>query len=187
MQDSARPPLFAEQVPAANRRLYVRADLGDATANQGRFFDVDYSETLRSMALTVIAAQGPVRDDALVREVARAHGFAGTGHRIKQRVLELLSGVTCTTESVGTFYWPESAIPTSVPFRYHPTEEDRRSLDDIAMPELIGLVREHPALLASDDPALSLARELGLGRLASATRKRLEEAVEASERNRVLD
>jgi hypothetical protein len=55
------------------------------------------------------------------------------------------------------------------------------------MPELIGLVREHPALRASDDPALSLARELGLGRLASAARKRLEEAVEASENHPVWE
>ena len=36
---SLRPPLFAKQTPAIDRRVYVRAALEDATANQGRFFD----------------------------------------------------------------------------------------------------------------------------------------------------
>ena len=45
------------------------------------------------------------------------------------------------------------------------------------MPELIGLVREHLDLAGSDDPAIALAREIGLARLANKARERLEEAL----------
>jgi very-short-patch-repair endonuclease len=175
-----RPQLVAGQAPARDRVLYVRADLGDANANQDRFFDTDYSETLKSMALTVLKTQCPIRDDALAREVARSHGFSRTGNRIKERVLDLLPYITKTVESVGTFLWNGPSSQPSIPFRFAPTEEERRSLDEIAMPELIGLVNGFPGLDDSDDPALALAREIGLARLSRSSRERLEEAIEAA-------
>lgn len=99
---------------------------------------------------------------------------------MKQRVLELLPDVTSTVESVGVFLWPGDEAPESIPFRYHATDENRRSLDEIAMPELVGLVREYPELASSPDPALYLAEKLGLARLSSIARARLEEAISAS-------
>ena len=171
--------LVARQSPRKNHPVYSRVELGDATALQSRFFDDDYSDKLRSMALSVLESHGPIREDVLAREVAKAHGYARTGNRIRQRVLGLLPEVTFTEESAGRFLWPGPSAQTSVPFRYAADNGDRRSLDEIAMPELIGLVRENPALAASDDPALALAREIGLARLARAARERLEEALEA--------
>jgi very-short-patch-repair endonuclease len=93
---SACSPLVARQAPMKDRCIYFRVNLGDAVANQDRFFDTDYADSLRQMAQAVLASQGPIRDDALVREIARAHGFARTGNRIKQRVLELLPDVAST-------------------------------------------------------------------------------------------
>jgi very-short-patch-repair endonuclease len=177
-EPAVRHQLVAHQAPEKERRLYSRIDLGEATANQDRFFNDDYSDTLRSMALSVLKSHGPIRDDALAREVAKAHGFARTGNRIKQRVLELLPDVTATEEPVGRFLWPGSAAQDSVAFRYALEDGWRRSLDEIAMPELVGLVRENPVLAASDDPALALAREIGLARLARGARERLERALE---------
>jgi hypothetical protein len=179
-----RPQLVARPMPQKNRRVYPRVELGDATANQGCFFDEDYSETLRSMAMSVLESHGPIREDVLAREVARAHGFARTGNRVKQRVLKLLANVTFTEEPVGRFLWPNPSAQEVVPFRYPPDDGERRSLDEIAMPELLGLVREHPALAAGDDAALALAREIGLARLAQAARERLEEALEACDNDR---
>lgn len=178
-----RHVLFARQVVSKERRVYIRAQLGDATRNQNRFFDADYSETLARMAREVLEIQGPILDDALVREIARAHGFARTGNRIKQRVLEFLPNATFTIEAAGRFLWPELVAHESIPFRYHVEEDARRSLNEIAMPELIGLVRENAALASSDDFALALAREIGLARLASSARIRLEEAIAAAERS----
>ncbi len=177
-----RPQLFAKHTPKKEHRFYSRVDLGDSTADQGRFFDEDYSDTLKNMALSVLASQGPIRDDALARDIARAHGFARTGNRIKERVLQLLTNVTVTKEPVGTFLWPDRSPQEVMPFRYTRNDEERRGLDEIPMPEIIGLVLENPTLAASDDPALALAREIGLARLARTARERLEEAVEAVER-----
>lgn len=177
-ESATGPQLIAQLASQRGRLVYARVDLGDATSNQTRFFDDDYSETLRSMALSVLESHGPIREDVLAREVARAHGFGRTGNRIKQRVLDLLPEVTSTEETVGRFLWPASSAQESVPFRYASDEGERRSLDEIAMPELIGLVREHAALAESDDPALALARVIGLARLARSARERLEEALE---------
>jgi very-short-patch-repair endonuclease len=173
-----RPQLVARLDQGPARRVYARIDLGDATANQQRFFDDDYTDTLRGMAVAVLHSHGPIRDDVLAREVARAHGFARTGHKIKQRVLDLLPGVVTTEEPVGRFLWPGTSIQEFVPFRY-PSDDEPRSLDEIAIQELIGLVREHDAFPASEDPALALARELGLARLSRTARERLEKALEA--------
>jgi hypothetical protein len=169
----------ARQVPAKARPLYVRAELPDATANQGRFFDDDYTDALRAMATKVLDVQAPMRDDALAREVARAHGFARTGNKIKQRVLDLLPHVVATEDSAGCFLWSVETPPDSIPFRYHAGDIERRSLDEIAMPELIGLVHDCSDSVRGNDPALALAREIGLARLASIARERLEEALNA--------
>lgn len=173
--------LIAQQASQQHLRTYSRIDPGDARAHQDRFFDESYSDALKRMAMSVLESHGPIRDDVLVREVARAHGFGRTGSRIKQRVLELLPDVTTTEESVGTFLWPGPTVPESVPFRYAIDDGEHRRLDEIAMPELIGLVHEHPVLAASDDPALALARAIGLARLARGARGRLEEALAASD------
>ncbi|MGD9127334.1 MAG: DUF3320 domain-containing protein, partial [Planctomycetia bacterium] len=177
-KEIARPQLVANQAPAKDRLLYVRAELPDATINQERFFDDNYSDTLRAMATTVLNVQGPIRDDALAREVARAHGFARTGNKIKQRVLDLLPDVTVTEESTGRFLWADDLPKESISFRYPVNDSERRSLEEVAMPELIGLVQEHPDLATGDDPPIALARKIGLARLASKARERLEEALD---------
>lgn len=173
------PQLVARQVTAPERLYYVRAELGDATENQHCFFDDDYSKTIQAMAQAILEAQAPIRDDALAREIARAHGFGRTGNRIKQRVMKLLKGVTTTREPVGRFLWLEPVAPVAIPFRYPPDDGERRSLDEIAMPELVGLIKSRPDLARCEDPALAFAREIGLARLARAARERLEEALEA--------
>lgn len=180
MESFVRPLLVTGQTGVCERSFYVRVDLGNAMANQIRFFDDDYSVSLKGMALAVLEVQSPICDEALAREVARAHGFARTGNRIKERILDLLPNITTTVESVGTFLWHGPSSLPSVPFRFHSTEGDRRSLDEIAAPELIGLVRDLPDLHGNDDPALALAREIGLARLSRGSRERLEEAIEAS-------
>ncbi len=173
-------PLFAKQTPSRQRAIYARIDLGDVAANQSCFFDEGYSDTLRQMCLAIIASQGPILDEALVKEIARAHGFARTGARIKQRVLDLIPDVTYSMDSAGKFFWSTPSVLASIPFRYASSETDRRSLDEIALPELIGLAKENQELLSADDPAIALAREIGLARLSGPARTRLEEAIAAA-------
>jgi hypothetical protein len=91
--------------------------------------------------------------------------------------MALLADVTSTDEPVGKFLWVGKAPAEMVPFRYALDDRDRRSLDEVAIEELLGLVKEHQTLTAAEDPALALAREIGLARLARGARSRLEEAV----------
>ena len=173
-----RPTLVTNPEAQQERPIYVRAELPDVASSQDDFFEDNYSSTLRAMAMLVLEAQGPIRDDALVREVARAHGFARSGNRIKSRVLELLPDVSATEESAGRFLWAVESPPESTPFRYTAEEDERRSLDEVCMAEIIGLIQSRPDLVSGDDPALALARDIGLSRLARSARERLESALE---------
>jgi hypothetical protein len=48
---------------------------------------------------------------------------------------------------------------------------------DVPLPELAGLVLSTPAIDRDPDPALALARPLGVGRLVASSRARLEDAI----------
>lgn len=177
--DPVRPQLVAKNVASSSeRRMYCFADLPDATDQQATFFDDHYGRRLRKMALTVLEAEGPIREDVLARRVARAHGFARTGAKIKDRILQLIPEVPATVEPVGRFLWPGDGPLASIPFRYTADGDESRRLDEAPMEELIGLVRSKPNAVASDDPALELAREIGLARLAQPAREQLEAAIE---------
>lgn len=178
-EDELRPQLVAKHTAGDTQEAtYQLAELSDASGNQGRFFDDDYSRELREMTLAVIEAEGPVRDDVVARRVARAHGFARTGARIRDRVLSLVPEVTATTEEAGRFLWASEKPLETVPFRYAGPGDERRSLEEVPMQELVGLVQSRTDLATSDDAALALAREVGLARLAKSARQRLETAVE---------
>lgn len=172
--------LVASQSQTTERLVYPQVELDDATGLQSQFFDDGYATRLQKMIVAVLETCAPIREDVLVREIARAHGFGRSGARIKERVLRLLPPLTISEEPVGNFLWLESAVAPYIPFRYPATGSARRPIDEIPLPELIGLVRENPVLAASDDPALALAREIGLGRLARGARERLELALEAA-------
>ncbi len=178
-EEVLRPQLVASQATQLIRRTYSRCLLDDSSGNQHRFFEADYSVILRQMAMSMIESLGPIRDDVLVREVAKAHGFGRMTTRIKERVLELLPNVTVSEESVGRFLWPGQVAEEIVPFRYAANDAERRSLDEISMAELLGLVRDVSTSQLTDDPALALAREMGLARLARSARDRLEAALDA--------
>jgi very-short-patch-repair endonuclease len=176
--EQAREPLVARQVPVqASRRYYTRAELPDATHEQSRFFDDGYSDQLRTMAQSILETEAPIREDVLARQVARAHGFARTGAKLRQRILDLVSDVVATEETTGRFLWNADGPLTAVPFRYAYNEEERRSVDEISIAELLGLIQANPQVLHEADPAIAYARELGLARLAQSARERLEEAI----------
>lgn len=156
---------------------YARVQLADATHNQDRFYDASYNGELLQMAMQVLMTEAPIRDDILVKQVARAHGFARTGANIRTRILALLGDVAATEESAGRFLWSEKQPKTLIAFRPAQSDEDRRSIDEISIAELIGLVRREKELLLDSDPAVALARSIGLARLSQSARERLEEAI----------
>ena len=80
-----------------------------------RFFDLLYAPQIQRMIEHVIASEGPVLDDVLVRRIARAHGFQRSGSRIRDHVLRFVPRDIPTTEERDlTFYWPRGATPSEV-------------------------------------------------------------------------
>ncbi len=115
--ETPQPQLVAKHATGETPLVhYQLADLDDAAVHQARFFDDDYSRELRQMAMAVVEAEAPVRDDVVARRVARAHGFARTGARIKDRVLSLLPEITTTEEDAGRFFGQPQRLPRSCRF-----------------------------------------------------------------------
>ena len=183
-RDSHEPANIASvDRAAAQQHPYLVASLADVSAQQPRFFDDDYSRELRRMALAVVDAESPVRDDVVARRVARAHGFARTGAKISERVLSLIQDVVATQEDAGRFLWSGESSLAIVSFRHATADGDRRGLDEIAMQELAGLARSIPGLVSIDDPPLAMAKQVGLSRISKPARERLEAALELAAGN----
>ncbi len=156
---------------------FARVKLTDAMVNQGRFYDSSYDDELKQMALEILKHEAPVREDILAKQVARAHGFARTGVNIRGRILALLGNVVSTDESTGRFLWASDAPKPIVDFRHAKADNDQRSVDEISIAELGGLIHQSRELLAEDDPAVAVARSIGLSRLTQSSRERIEEAI----------
>ena len=84
-----------------------------------------------------------------------------------------------TQEDVGRFYWPKHLDDKDyVPVRKGLDKLDR-SLNEIAMPELVSLCRVYVESGADAfSSIIQVARELGLSRLKSGARQRLELAMQ---------
>jgi very-short-patch-repair endonuclease len=166
--EKSSAPVFMEADPAAE------IDGIDANA----FFQRSYDPILSRMITHVVEREGPVLDAVLARRVARAHGWQRTGAKIQERVEALASkSHVSTEESVGTFYWARERGP-EVPVSFRRAEDGMRTVDEICMEELTSLARQVVASgLRGDDAILTMARELGLQRLRSASRERLEKAM----------
>jgi very-short-patch-repair endonuclease len=183
--DAAPAPMYARNAAAVNAAmdgsgLFREADPADAASgiNADAFHEPHYDTTLTAMIAHVVDIEGPVREDVLAKRIARAHGWARTGARIRDRVIEVAAQAhPTTTEDVGTFYWPKNAGPsTPYPFR-RPLDGTVRSIDEIALQELASLARDLQAQgLTEEEGLTAMAREAGLQQLRKAARERLEAA-----------
>lgn len=129
------------------------------------------------MITAILETEAPVREDVLVQRIARAHGWLRTGSRIRDQIALHLKDFDATNEEPGRFLWQKGTVADTVGYRHAASDGDRRPVSEIAMAELIGFVGENPDLLDEPDPALTIARLIGLDRLALMSRNRLEEAV----------
>ena len=98
--------------------VYVVADVEacGVASDPDRFHDPLYRPTLRTMVSHVIRTEGPIFDEVLVRRVARAHGFARAGGRIRETVLGSAEARFARTREEGrTIFWPEGLDPAGLP------------------------------------------------------------------------
>lgn len=164
----------------------VAPELADS-ADPNRFFDQSYDYVLARMVADLIESEGPIHEERLARQIARMHGWLRTGARIQARVDALASqGHQTSQEEVGRFFWPKDLVVDGfVPLRKEPSAL-KRTINEIATPELASLCRVYLESGVHEASAIILvARELGLGRLAGASKGRLEGAMERAVRENV--
>ena len=159
---------------------FVETDL-QATGHVGdpeQFFESNYDSRLLAMMEYVIAVEGPVRDEVLARRIARAHGWLRTGARIHERVAGLASRhFQRQTEDVGDFYWPKKDTPAQIVSFRRPVPGQARVVDEIPFVELCALAAEVRATVDDRDQGLqAMARAIGLAKLRTASRERLQRA-----------
>ncbi len=64
-----------------------------------------------------------------------------------------------------------------ISFRPAIDRDFRRSINDVPLVEIAGLLRDNSALLETDEPVYALAHAMGYNRVAMAIRSRLEKAI----------
>lgn len=161
-----------------NRARYKIADLSIVRAEPDRFHDFDYKSTLRAMVEVVVDCEAPVREDILAQRIACAHGRLRTGSKIRERVMLHLRNVDRTSESSGDFIWKKGTVAELIDYRPPSDAESRRAVSEISLAELASAVVANEDILEEPDPALALARLLGVERLAVTARARLDEALD---------
>jgi very-short-patch-repair endonuclease len=166
------------------RLIYRESDLRSAIGevDPDRFFDVGYTSTLEKMIAYVVGEEGPVLDTVLIRRIARAHGWAKAGGRIRERVDRIARSQLRSheEEQTGTFFWPAHLEESSsVMFRRPDEEGAMRSLGEICLPELAVLVREMVDRGHEGEALIyAVAKEAGVGRVTHAGRQRIEKAIQ---------
>jgi very-short-patch-repair endonuclease len=157
----------------------------NAPVESEAFFNATYDPVLVQMIDQVVAIEGPILDAVLSRRIARMHGWQRTGTRIQTRV-ENLAGRThlFTREDHGRFFWPKAIMPED-PFPPRKSWNAlERSVEEVCLPELVALAREVLRLGGRDASSVTtMARALGLNRVKSANRERLELALTIAEQD----
>lgn len=171
------PGISRQKTEQATEGRYRLTDLSFFTADPGQFYELAYRETLQAMIDMVIEQEGPLREDVLAQRIARAHGWLRTGNKIRERIQQHLRNVARTAESGGNFVWKKGTIVEFLDYRPPFNEDARRAISDIPIAELASVVLTNKDLLNQSDPALDLARLLGVERLAAVSRARLDEAI----------
>ena len=174
-------PITSDDIMPATQPNYSIADINDCglILEADRFYDPLYRSTLRSLVAHIIRTEGPIFDDVMIRRIARAHGFARTGDRIRTAILKAVEPrFPRSEEGTRAIFWPEDGNPSALrPFRRSPAGE--RDHNDVPLIELASLARSHLDNGADQDETIHLmAREFALGSLREGTRARLLLAIE---------
>jgi very-short-patch-repair endonuclease len=160
---------------------YEVADLASfgSLVNARRFYEGGYQPVLKEMAAYVVQKEGPIFSDLLITRIARAHGFARSGGKIRETISTAIGSDFLTSkEGEDTLLWPAGVQPTDrVDFR--PASLEIRGLNDIPDVELIGLAKAISCDgLDSEATLLGMVSALGIARITDGIRGRLTSAID---------
>jgi len=181
-------PSVAASTETPKNRLFLPSQPAEAVPADAiaadRYHEPDYDAVLQPMVAWVVQHEGPVLDAVLARRIARAHGFQRTGNKIQQRVAQIARrSFEATEESAGTFFWPVGIDPQAeFAFRWPADDDNLRGIEEICQAELLSLARWLRGQGKSGEEALlAMAHEIGLRKLKTASRARLEAVLRATE------
>jgi very-short-patch-repair endonuclease len=138
-----------------------------------KFYEASYDPILRDLIVHVLQQEAPILDTLLVQRIARAHGFNRAGRLIRERVLAIVDANNfIKADSIdGDFVWlsKEQSIGWHTA-RLPVTEDDIRSMNEIATEEIYSLIRTENANCGPAD----IAKLFGLRRVTSSAKDRIE-------------
>ncbi|RVT95032.1 DUF3320 domain-containing protein [Sphingomonas crocodyli] len=167
---------FVESEQAASptsgeRDLYRATDFAALAPmiDPDSFYEPSYDAVLISLVRHVLVSEAPIAETLMVQRIARAHGFQRAGRIIRDRVMTIVDKLHFVeqeergdrfiwTDVDARNLWDRVRIPASA--------EDVRQIEDIALAEL------RAARTGGD--AVELSRNLGVRRLSSSARARIE-------------
>ncbi|HDS5590178.1 TPA: DUF3320 domain-containing protein [Enterobacter hormaechei subsp. xiangfangensis] len=138
-----------------------------------KFYVGGYDETLKALIADVLNAESPLLDTTLVQRIARVHGFSRAGRLIRERVMEIVDQQyhVATDPSGDDFIWlSETQRADWCSFRLPASDADIRQVDAIPSEELRALASS----LSGGNIISEMARSLGIKRLTSQAKQRLE-------------
>jgi very-short-patch-repair endonuclease len=162
---------------------YKVADLTafGSLVNARTFYDIGYRTILKQMSAYVVQEEGPIFSDLLITRIARAHGFARSGGKIRETILTAIdSGFTTSKQGEETLLWPIGVQPVDcIDFRSASLEI--RGLNDIPDVELRGLAKDVSRNCQDFEATLlAMASAVGIGRITDGIRHRLTKAIDHS-------
>ena len=158
-----------------NTGTYVTNNLIDwqGKTDSEKFYTSEYDDTLKALIADVVQVESPLLDTTLVQRIARIHGFTRAGRLIRERVMEIVDQNyhVATDHSGEDFVWLSETQRTDWnSFRLPATDEDIRQVDAIPSEELRALALS----LEEENKIMEMAKSLGIKRLTSQARQRLE-------------
>jgi hypothetical protein len=96
---------------------------------------------------------------------------------LKKEIDKHLTHYEETIEATGRFIWLKGTRADIICFRPAVDLDFRRSINDIPLAEIAGLLRDNPGLIEADEPVYAIAHAMGYNRVATSIKSRLEEAI----------
>jgi hypothetical protein len=145
-----------------------------------RFYDSDYTPTLVSQIMPIVATEAPVMLRRVARLIARLHGFKRTGKEIVRVVREASAplGLVANAADGEEILWGHRVGPAKeIPFRGLRFGVETRPWEEVPYPEKLGFARD---FLAHADAPRAMAEALALGRLTGPMRLEFETLLAAA-------
>lgn len=163
----------AARIFADASRIVTSPETNYATlTDPARFYEVDYAPTLRGLISKIIEENGPLPVSRVAKNVAQAHGWKRTGHKIATRVEKLLGDADIHDEFGTSYVWLHGCYAKRIEFR----GLGGRSIREVSRTEIALIIDNHfNDLDVAEDAIMSLSRLLGVSRLSKDARDYLKD------------